>query len=54
VVRRTIWRDQEGTPKGGRTREVPLSDDAIATQKAHRRLKGLFCEPNGRASRTAA
>ncbi|HEX9400141.1 MAG TPA: hypothetical protein VF912_08540 [Anaeromyxobacter sp.] len=25
VVRRTLWRDQEGTPKGGRTREVPLS-----------------------------
>jgi integrase len=25
VVRRTLWRDQEGTPKGGRSREVPLS-----------------------------
>ncbi len=49
VVRRTLWRDQEGTPKGGRTREVPLSDDAIATLKAHRHLKGpyVFCETNG-------
>jgi integrase len=25
VVRRTLWRSQEGSPKGGRTREVPLS-----------------------------
>lgn len=38
VVRRTLWRDQEGTPKGGRTREVPLSDEAIAVLKAHRHL----------------
>jgi integrase len=49
VVRRTLWRDQEDTPKGGRTREVPLSDDAIATLKAHRHLKGpyVFCERDG-------
>jgi len=26
IVRRTLWHDQEGTPKGGRTREVPLSN----------------------------
>lgn len=49
VVRRTLWRDQEGTPRGGRIREVPLSDDAIATLKAHRHLKGpyVFCEADG-------
>ena len=49
VVRRTLWRDQEGTPKGGRTREVPLSDEAIAVLKAHRHLKGpyVFCEADG-------
>jgi integrase len=49
VVRRTLWRDQEGTPKGGRTREVPLSDDAIATLKSHRHLKGpyVFSEADG-------
>jgi len=49
VVRRTLWRDQEGTPKGGRTREVPLSDDAVATLKVHRHLKGpyVFCEADG-------
>jgi len=49
VVRRSLWRDQEGTPKGGRIREVPLSDEAVATLKAHRHLKGpyVFCEPDG-------
>jgi hypothetical protein len=49
MVRRTLWRDQEGTPKGGRTREVPLSDDAIAVLRAHRHLKGpyVFCEGDG-------
>jgi integrase len=56
VVRRTLWRDQEGTPKGGRTREVPLSDDAITTLKAHRHLKGPYMSARvtARASRTAA
>jgi integrase len=50
VVRRTAWRDQEGSPKGGRAREVPLSDEAVATLKAHRHLKGpyVFCEPDGK------
>jgi integrase len=50
VVRRTLWRDQEGAPKSGRMREVPLSNEAIATLKAHRHLKGkyVFCESDGR------
>jgi integrase len=50
VVRRTLSRSQEGSPKGGRTREVPLSDEAVATLKAHRHLKGpyVFCEPDGK------
>ncbi|HZY04037.1 MAG TPA: tyrosine-type recombinase/integrase [Anaeromyxobacteraceae bacterium] len=50
VVRRTLWQDQEGTPKGGRIREVPLSDEAVATLQAHRHLRGpyVFCEPDGR------
>ncbi len=30
VVRRSLWQHQEGTPKSGRNREVPLSDDAVA------------------------
>ncbi|MEO5927525.1 MAG: tyrosine-type recombinase/integrase [Patescibacteria group bacterium] len=28
VVRRTVWRGREGTPKGGRARELPLSREA--------------------------
>jgi integrase len=38
VVRRTFWRNQEGPPKGGRHRTVPLSDVAISTLKARRHL----------------
>jgi integrase len=34
VVRRTLWHDIEGSPKGGRFREVPLSQTAIATLAA--------------------
>jgi integrase len=50
VVRRTLWHNQEGPPKGGRNRKVPLSDDAVAVLKAHRHLKGpyVFCETDGR------
>ena len=49
VVRRTLWRDQEGPPKGGRHRTVPLSDVAISTLKGHRHLKGdyVFCDAAG-------
>ena len=38
------------TPKGGRTREVPPSNEAIAALKARRHLKGeyAFCETDGR------
>ncbi len=50
VVRRTLWHDQEGPPKGGRDRKVPLSDEALAMVKAHRHLRGpyVFCEADGR------
>lgn len=42
----TRWR---APPKGGRSREVPLSDDAVATLQARRHLRGpyAFCEPTG-------
>ena len=36
IVRRTLWHHLEVPPRGGRTREMPLSDEAIATLKAHR------------------
>jgi integrase len=50
VVRRTLWHALEGTPKGGRSREVPLSDDAVATLQVHRHLRGpcVFCEVDGK------
>jgi integrase len=50
TVRRTLWHNQEGTPKGGRNREVPLSNEAVATLKAHRHLRGdyVFCQKDGR------
>lgn len=49
VVRRTLWQGEEGTPKGGRHRPVPLSDEAAATLKAHRHLRGsyVFCDEMG-------
>jgi integrase len=49
IVRRTLWRDQEGPPKGGRNRKVPLSDVALATLKAYRHLKGpyVLCDSSG-------
>jgi integrase len=36
IVRRTLWSGQEGTPKGGRSREVPLCMRAVGILKAHR------------------
>jgi len=39
VVRRTVWRGEEGTPKGGRAREVPLSGEAV---EALRQLPSRF------------
>jgi len=49
VVRRTLWHDQEGPPKGGKDRKGPLSDEAIAALKVHRHLKGpfVFCDASG-------
>ena len=45
----TRWRGLEGTPKGGRERTVPLSDDARVTLAAHRHLRGpyVFCHGDG-------
>lgn len=34
MVRRAVWRGVEGTPKGGREREVPLSDEAREALRA--------------------
>lgn len=40
VVRRAASRDRVGTPKNGRTREIPLGHEVLAALKAHRHLKG--------------
>jgi len=49
VVRRTLWQKQEGTPKGGRSREIPLSEVAKACLQRQRHLKGpyVFCKSDG-------
>ncbi len=51
-VCRTLWNGHEGSPKGGRNRIVPLSDEAIAVLKAHRLKTGfskrVFCRPDGK------
>jgi integrase len=49
VVRRTLWNGQEGLPKGGRSREVPLCETALTALKRHRHLKSyyVFCGPDG-------
>jgi integrase len=50
MVRRNVWRGHYGTPKGGRTREVPLNERILAALKAHRHLRGplVFCKENGK------
>ncbi len=49
VVKRNVYRGRSGTPKGGRSREIPLSDTAVRALKDHRHLKGpyVFCTANG-------
>ena len=51
VVRRADWRGHIGPPKNGRTREVPLSPEAVAALGGHRHLRGelVFCHSTGRA-----
>ncbi len=50
TVRQRLYRGKFGTPKGGRPREVPLSEDARAALKRHRHLRGplVFCDMDGR------
>jgi integrase len=50
VVRQAVAKGIVGTPKNGRAREIPLSDEARAALKAHRHLRGplVFCGDDGR------
>lgn len=49
MVRRAAARGLIGTPKSGRSREIPLSMDALRALKAHRHLKGdlVFSDEKG-------
>jgi integrase len=49
-VKRNVYRGRVGSPKGGKWRDVPLSDDAIKALKAHRHLRSewVFCTLDGR------
>jgi integrase len=50
IVRRNVWRGHFSTPKSGRNREIPLSDDALKALKAQRHLRGelVLCADDGR------
>lgn len=55
-VQRSLWRKVEGTPKGGRSRLVPMTDELCAALKAHRHLMDrVISNPGGGAisNRTA-
>lgn len=49
MVRRSVARGIIGTPKSGKSREVPLSGEAIRALKSYRHLKGelIFCQADG-------
>jgi integrase len=49
VVRQAVARGIVGSPKSGKPREVPLSEQALAALKAHRHLRGelVFCTEKG-------
>jgi integrase len=48
IVRRTLWNGQEGSPKSGRAREVPLGDEVLHALKEHRHLRArVFCHEDG-------
>lgn len=49
VVRQNVVRGVIGTPKSGKPREVPLSDQALAALKKQRHLRGplVFCDVDG-------
>lgn len=49
LVKWNVWRGHFGTPKGGRSREVPLNAVALQALKAHRHLRRafVFCDATG-------
>jgi integrase len=49
MVRRSVARGIVGTPKSGKSREVPLAASIVAALKSHRHLRGdlVFSDPDG-------
>jgi integrase len=49
TVRRNVYRGVEGSPKGGRARQVDLTQRAVDILRAHRHLRGpyVFCGSDG-------
>ena len=49
VVRRNVWRGQVGTPKSGKSREIPLNETMLQALQQHRHLRGpwVFCRADG-------
>jgi integrase len=50
VIRQNVVRGVIGTPKSGKPREIPMSDEARAALQAHRHLRGpyVFCKMDGK------
>lgn len=50
MIRRNVWLKHYGTPKGGRSREIPLNQTALAQLKTHRHLRGalVLCKDDGK------
>lgn len=50
TVKQNYVRGEIGTPKSGKPREIPLSDDLRAALKSHRHLRGeyVFCRMDGK------
>lgn len=53
MVRQNVVKGIVGTPKSGKPREVPLSDEALAALHGHRHDRGplVFCDHEGRMLR---
>lgn len=49
MVKRNVWKGIEGTPKGGKAREIPLNASATAALQKARHLRGpyVFCNEAG-------
>lgn len=56
LVRRAVARGVVGTPKSGKSREIPLNEKAVAALKRQRHLRGelVFCDDAGRMLRKGA